>query len=141
MGRWRRRRSSTSRPLPSIATYGAAATAEEEPAADEGAADGAGATPTAGAQIGGASDAAAAEAASAADALAAEDPIVFASLASSKTLDLLQRVVETRERLESAGVDSTLIVLKGAGHGGPQFNSDESKVAVLEFFTKKLKQP
>lgn len=43
------------------------------------------------------------------------------------------------EKLQQTGVPSTLVVLEGAGHGGPKFNSEESKQAVLKFFTKYLK--
>ena len=43
------------------------------------------------------------------------------------------------DKLIAHGVQSRLIVLKGAGHGGAQFLSPESKQAMLDFFTKTLK--
>jgi acetyl esterase/lipase len=43
------------------------------------------------------------------------------------------------DKLKATGVDSTLIILKGAGHGGAQFSSDASQKAVAEFFAKNLK--
>ena len=46
---------------------------------------------------------------------------------------------ELHELLEKAGVSSKLIILPGAGHGGPQFSSRESLGKVAEFFAKTLK--
>ena len=46
---------------------------------------------------------------------------------------------ELHELLEKAGVPSKLIILPGAGHGGPQFSSRESLGKVAEFFAKTLK--
>jgi len=43
------------------------------------------------------------------------------------------------EKLEAEGVESTLVVLPGAGHGGKEFETDESKQVVLDFFTRHLK--
>ena len=43
------------------------------------------------------------------------------------------------QRLTKAGVDSTLHVVKGAGHGGKQFASPESRDVVLSFFNRTLK--
>ncbi len=46
---------------------------------------------------------------------------------------------ELHELLEKIGVPSKLIILPGAGHGGPQFNSRETMSQVEEFFAKTLK--
>ena len=43
------------------------------------------------------------------------------------------------ESLESTGVDSTLVILEGAGHGGKDFQTQEVKDAVKDFFTTHLK--
>ena len=43
------------------------------------------------------------------------------------------------KKLLSVGVPSTLVVLKGAGHGGPQFANEKSKKVILNFFGKHLK--
>lgn len=45
---------------------------------------------------------------------------------------------ELHELLEKAGVPSKLVILPGAGHGGPQFNSRETMKQVSEFFAKTL---
>lgn len=42
--------------------------------------------------------------------------------------------------LSDAGVDSTLVKLPGAGHGGPQFNAPEVREAIVQFFTRTLKR-
>ena len=47
---------------------------------------------------------------------------------------------ELHELLEKAGVPSKLVILPGAGHGGPQFNSSETIKQVSEFFVKTLKE-
>lgn len=43
-------------------------------------------------------------------------------------------------KLKTHGVESTLLELEGAGHGGPQFISPEAKKITLEFFNKHLKR-
>ena len=43
------------------------------------------------------------------------------------------------EKLVSEGVESTLIVLEGAKHGGPEFKTDEMKSRIRTFFQKHLK--
>ncbi len=40
--------------------------------------------------------------------------------------------------LQKAGVESALKILPGAGHGGPQFTSDENRKLVEDFFRKHL---
>ncbi len=40
--------------------------------------------------------------------------------------------------LTKAGVNSQLILLPDAGHGGPEFQTDEVKASVIEFFSKNL---
>ncbi|MCE5326649.1 MAG: alpha/beta hydrolase [Planctomycetaceae bacterium] len=42
--------------------------------------------------------------------------------------------------LQKAGVDSTLKILEGAGHGGPAFTSPETNKLIREFFDKHLKK-
>ena len=42
--------------------------------------------------------------------------------------------------LGSAGVESTLHVVPGGGHGGPGFNSDETRGLIEQFFDKHLKK-
>ncbi len=44
------------------------------------------------------------------------------------------------EALKKAGVDVTLKILEGAGHGGPAFNSSESRKLIGDFFDKHLKK-
>ena len=51
-------------------------------------------------------------------------------LAQSKILD---------EALKKAGVESTLVVIEGAGHGGPGFGSPENLQKIMDFFDKHLK--
>lgn len=46
---------------------------------------------------------------------------------------------ELHELLEKAGVPSKLVILQGAGHGGPAFNSRETMAQIAEFFAKTLK--
>ena len=43
--------------------------------------------------------------------------------------------------LKKAGVDVTLHVIKGAGHGGPGFNTEDVRHEVQEFFNRHLKSP
>lgn len=43
------------------------------------------------------------------------------------------------EALKSAGIEATLVIIKGAGHGGNQFDSAENREKVAEFFKKHLK--
>jgi dipeptidyl aminopeptidase/acylaminoacyl peptidase len=43
-------------------------------------------------------------------------------------------------KLRAHGVESTLLALKGAGHGGPEFITPEAKKITLDFFMKHLKR-
>ena len=43
-------------------------------------------------------------------------------------------------KLRAHGVESTLLALEGAGHGGPEFITPEAKKITLNFFTKHLKR-
>jgi dipeptidyl aminopeptidase/acylaminoacyl peptidase len=45
---------------------------------------------------------------------------------------------EFYERLQAAGVDATLVLLHGAGHGGPAFNAAIENV--IAFFDAKLRR-
>jgi acetyl esterase/lipase len=47
---------------------------------------------------------------------------------------------ELHELLEKAGVSSKLVILPGAGHGGPQFNARETLEQVGQFFETTLKK-
>ena len=51
-------------------------------------------------------------------------------LGQSKILD---------EALNAAKVESTLVVIEGAGHGGPGFGSPENLQKIQDFFDKHLK--
>jgi dipeptidyl aminopeptidase/acylaminoacyl peptidase len=42
--------------------------------------------------------------------------------------------------LQKAGIESTLRILEGAGHGGPQFQSQEVRDMVERFFERHLKR-
>lgn len=44
------------------------------------------------------------------------------------------------EALKKAGVECELVILKGASHGGPQFNTPEMREKYLAFFEKNLKK-
>jgi acetyl esterase/lipase len=52
----------------------------------------------------------------------------------------LEQSIRFHEALTAAGVDSEMIILEGAGHGGPQFQADEVKEKVRAFFARKLKE-
>jgi acetyl esterase/lipase len=43
------------------------------------------------------------------------------------------------EALKEAGVPVTLVMLEGAGHGGKEFGSDESRKQIVDFFDEHLK--
>jgi dipeptidyl aminopeptidase/acylaminoacyl peptidase len=51
----------------------------------------------------------------------------------------LQQSEELNEALKKAGVESTLHVIKGAGHGDPPFRSQAPAELTEEFFAKHLK--
>jgi dipeptidyl aminopeptidase/acylaminoacyl peptidase len=42
------------------------------------------------------------------------------------------------EALKKAGVETTLVVVQGNGHGGPGFNSPENRKLIEDFFAKHL---
>lgn len=44
------------------------------------------------------------------------------------------------EALEKAGVDSKLVIVEGAGHGGKEFQTDEVRNEIIDFFTTQLKE-
>lgn len=44
------------------------------------------------------------------------------------------------KKLTTAGVESTLHIVDGAGHGGKQFKTPKTRAVVLKFFTKQLKR-
>jgi dipeptidyl aminopeptidase/acylaminoacyl peptidase len=45
------------------------------------------------------------------------------------------------DALKKAGVEVTLKILPGAGHGGPAFQTAENRQLIQEFFDKHLKRP
>ena len=51
----------------------------------------------------------------------------------------LEQSTKFHEKLKSVGVESTLEILEGAGHGGPLFNAPAAKRSVEKFFDKHLK--
>ncbi|MFL5342564.1 MAG: alpha/beta hydrolase fold domain-containing protein [Gemmataceae bacterium] len=51
----------------------------------------------------------------------------------------LSQSKELEAALKKAGVPVTLVVLEGAGHGGPQFSTEESRKRVDDFFSQYLK--
>lgn len=51
----------------------------------------------------------------------------------------LEQSARLHEALEKAGVPSQYIVVKEAGHGGPQFNTPEVQKVMVDFFTARLK--
>ena len=51
----------------------------------------------------------------------------------------LEQSTRFHEQLQQAGVDSTLHVVKGGGHGGPLFNTPEIRDVVRKFFEARLK--
>jgi len=42
------------------------------------------------------------------------------------------------EALKKAGVETTLVVVQGNGHGGPGFGSPENRKLIVDFFAKHL---
>jgi len=46
--------------------------------------------------------------------------------------------VELAEALKKAGVEATLRIVEGGGHGGPGFNTPESRKLIRDFFAKHL---
>lgn len=52
----------------------------------------------------------------------------------------LEQSTRLYQALSAAGVPATLEVLKGAGHGGPGFQTDEVKSLVRDFFHRRLSQ-
>ncbi len=51
----------------------------------------------------------------------------------------LEQSVKLHEKLQSAGVASTLEVLRSAGHGGPEFRTPESQEKIKAFFDRHLR--
>jgi len=52
----------------------------------------------------------------------------------------LSQSQQLHDALRAAGVDSTLIVVPGAGHGGKEFQTEANRDAIVDFFTKHLKR-
>ncbi len=51
----------------------------------------------------------------------------------------LEQSVKLHEALQRAGVESSLQVLPGAGHGGPAFNTPAARTQIREFFSRHLR--
>ena len=51
----------------------------------------------------------------------------------------LEQSQKLHDKLKATGVDSTLQIIDGAGHGGPLFKTEEAKALVREFFERTLK--
>lgn len=52
----------------------------------------------------------------------------------------LAQSIRFHNALKKVGVDAELFVVEGAGHGGPEFKSEEVEAKVLEFFERTLKR-
>jgi acetyl esterase/lipase len=71
--------------------------------------------------------------------VSADDPpflIMHGDQDSAVPLEQSQRL---HEKLQAAGVLSTLRVLEGAGHGGREFQTPEMRQTILEFFNRQLR--
>jgi acetyl esterase/lipase len=69
-----------------------------------------------------------------------DDPpflIVHGDADKTVTLAASERLTEA---LKKAGVEVNLVVMKGAGHGGPQFSDEAARKLYLEFFDKHLRR-
>ena len=67
-----------------------------------------------------------------------DSPFLIMHGTADKGVPLIQSR-KLHDKLTLVGVPSTFLALEGAGHGGPQFVSPESKKVMAEFFTKHLK--
>ena len=77
--------------------------------------------------------------ASAVDHVSADDP-AFLIMHGDRDFGVpLDQSARLHARLVEAGVESTLHVVEGAGHGGPLFDSPEVREAIRVFFRKHLK--
>ncbi|MEM7144634.1 MAG: alpha/beta hydrolase [Verrucomicrobiota bacterium] len=76
--------------------------------------------------------------ASALDHVSADDPPFLIMHGSADPGVPVVQSEKLHDALKNAGVDSTLIVLDGAGHGGEHFKTDDTKQTVLTFFQEHL---
>lgn len=83
------------------------------------------------------------------DKVAKANPITYVSKRSSPFLILhgdrdgsvpINQSEALTEALKKAGVDVTFIPVKGAGHGGPQFRSEESMKTIGDFLDRQWKR-
>tara|TARA_R110000850_G_scaffold9033_18_gene33365 strand:- start:2629 stop:3501 length:873 start_codon:yes stop_codon:yes gene_type:complete len=51
----------------------------------------------------------------------------------------IDQSIRLNQALSHAGVDSELFIVEGAGHGGPEFSTDEVQTKVADFFARTLK--
>jgi acetyl esterase/lipase len=73
--------------------------------------------------------------------VSADDPPFLIMHGDRDPLVPIAQSRELAEALKAAGVDVTFEVIKGAGHGGPEFLADEAMRRVTAFFDEHLKQP
>ena len=82
-----------------------------------------------------------------ADLAKAASPVTYADAGDPPTLILhgdqdrtvpLTQSQELESALTRAGVDATLVVLPGAGHGGPAFGAPATRATVVAFLTRVL---
>src|SRR5438105_15944399 len=72
--------------------------------------------------------------------VAKNDPPFLIMHGDQDPLVPLAQSEELADALKKAGVEVTLRVFQGAGHGGPAFSSPESIKMIEDFFVKHLKQ-
>jgi len=72
--------------------------------------------------------------------LTKDDPPLLIFHGDKDPLVPLSQSEYLHKRYQEAGLESTLHVIKGAGHGGPQFNDDSCYALVKAFFDKHIKR-
>ncbi|NNE91832.1 MAG: alpha/beta hydrolase [Verrucomicrobiales bacterium] len=77
--------------------------------------------------------------ASALDQVSADDPPFLIMHGSKDPGVPLEQSQKLHDKLKAAGVESELVVIEGAGHGGKEFQTDEVRNRIRDFFAKHLK--
>ena len=77
--------------------------------------------------------------ASALDQVSADDPPFLIMHGSADPGVPLSQSTKLHEKLRASGVDSTLHIVEGAGHGGPEFKTEAVRDLVQAFFERTLK--